>query len=357
MWDFEIVGMGLGVDDTTTDIVYSSSLDTKLGLEHGSVERQSGVHQRYFVKRGISQSAFAAHALKVCADRHHLDLHQLDLLIATSAVPQQAIPTTASFIAHELGLAGLACFDINASCLGFVVSLYQAINLLQTHAYSQIGLVACDMASVGLNWQDLHASAIFGDGAVGMILQSSNCKNSNYQNSNHTNAHHTNQPNTSPHANTLKARCLGFDLQTYPEGRHFCQIKAGGTKANATVGMSDSDFLFDMDGKAVFKIAMQHTQTFVDGLLAKCQLDYADIDCVIMHQASHLGMKHAINRLNFNADTILDIYATHGNQVCASIPTVLYHAYTQGKLSSGKKIALLGTAAGFAIGGMILHIQ
>lgn len=120
--------------------------------------------------------------------------------------------------------------------------------------------------------------------------------------------------------------------------------------------MTDSDFYFAMDGKAVFKLAMTHTERFVSTLLAKAGLDYSDVDCVVIHQASHLAMKHAVARLGFAPDSVINIYATHGNQVSASIPTALYHAYTSGKLRSGTKVALLGTAAGFAIGGMILQV-
>lgn len=65
-------------------------------------------------------------------------------------------------------------------------------------------------------------------------------------------------------------------------------------------------------------------------------------------------MEHAIHRMRFKADSIMNIYPEYGNQVSASIPTVLYHAAAQGKLAKGNKVMLLGTAAGFSIGGMIL---
>ncbi len=329
---FELLGVGQNLGNVLT----SDALDIQLGLTKGTIQSLSGVAQRYVAPKGMLQSAFAAAALKDCAAHANISLDSLDLLLATSAVPQQAIPSTASFIAHELGLDGKSVFDINASCLGFVVSLYQAINLLQTKAYQRIGIVASDIASAGLNWQNLHASAIFGDGAAAVIVQAPN-------------------PANSPAG--IRLNCLGYEFKVYPQGRHFCEIRAGGTRANATVGMTDGDFLFDMDGKAVFKIAMQYTEEFVSHLLAKAHLTYDDIDCVVMHQASHLGMKHAISRLHFRPETIINIYPMHGNQVSASIPTVLYHAFIQGKLTQGARLALLGTAAGFGIGGMILQVE
>ena len=338
MLGFELLGMGLGTDVKTCDRVKSSQLDERLGLPQGTVEAQSGVQERWVLKSGISQSAFAAYALKACAQNATVALDTVDLLMATAAVPQQAIPNTASLIAHELGLSGMATLDINASCLGFVVSLYQAMALLQTGAYQRIALVASDRASAGLNWQHLHASAIFGDGAVGVIIQ---------------------RPDGSLSQKSgagVRFSCLAFASETYPEGSALCEVRAGGTRVNPQVGMRDSDFFFDMDGKGIFKLAMQHTERFTDTLLRQAGLDYRDIDCVIMHQASHLGMKHTISRLKFRPETIVNIYAHHGNQVSASIPTALYHAYQQGILKPNTKLALLGTAAGFSIGGMILEV-
>ena len=92
---FELLGMGQNLGDVLT----SATLDARLGLEIGTVESISGVHQRYAVPAGVSQSAFASLALQHCANDANVSLDSLDLLLSTSAVPQQAIPTTASFIA------------------------------------------------------------------------------------------------------------------------------------------------------------------------------------------------------------------------------------------------------------------
>ena len=60
--------------------------------------------------------------------------------------------------------------------------------------------------------------------------------------------------------------------------------------------------------------------------------------------------------MKFKPDTILNIYSEHGNQVSASTPPTLFYADQQGKLANGNKVLLLGTAAGFSIGGMILGL-
>lgn len=317
-----------GIGLAQTERIDNAALEREQHLPQGTLWREAGVRSRLRLPPQISQAQFAADAVRAALTQGGLAAGNLDLLISASAVPQQAIPCTASFIAAELGLSGIAAFDINASCLGFVVALHCALPLLAT--YPRIAVVASDVASRGVDWRDRHTAALFGDGAAAVIL----CREGG-----------------------LRFRCLAYDYAVYPEGRRLCQIRAGGTARNAQAGMSDADFYFQMDGRAVFKMAIAHLQPFAARLLAQAGWDFADVDSVIPHQASHLGMQHARRHLPFRAGSIIDIYGEYGNQVCASIPVALVHAHMQGRLAAGQRLLLLGTAAGFAVGGMALAME
>ena len=147
----------------------------------------------------------------------------------------------------------------------------------------------------------------------------------------------------------------GYKLETYPEGVGFCEIRAGGTRRNPRAGMSASDFLFHMDGKRVFKLASSLIDGFVERLLDQSRMTLSDVDLVVPHQASHLSMKHAQKRLGLRDGAVVDIYATHGNQVAASIPTALHEAIAAGRVRSGSRVLLLGSAAGLTLGGLVLR--
>jgi 3-oxoacyl-[acyl-carrier-protein] synthase-3 len=60
--------------------------------------------------------------------------------------------------------------------------------------------------------------------------------------------------------------------------------------------------------------------------------------------------------LRVPAAQIVDIYATHGNQVAASIPTALHEAFVTGRAQPGRRLMLIGTAAGVTVGAMILKL-
>ena len=79
------------------------------------------------------------------------------------------------------------------------------------------------------------------------------------------------------------------------------------------------------------------------------------LDWIVPHQASHLALSHLTRRLGFRAERVIDIFAEHGNQVAASLPTALDIAIRDGRILRGQKLLLLGTGAGLSLGGCVLE--
>ena len=309
--------------------VLSSDLDAELGLKAGFVEKKSGLLWRHFADKQTSQSQLAAEALHDACTHHDIHPDSIDLLICASAIPEQALPTTASAIVAASGLkAGIPAFDINASCVSFVTALFQAAALLQTGVYRRIAIVCAEIASRGLNWQDHESSLIFGDGAAAVIVEQGDGR----------------------------AACVAYRLEVHPQGRDLCEIRAGGTRRNPRMGLDEADHYFRMQGKPVFKLASQLMPAFMQHLFKELDYKPQNMDVVVPHQASHLAMQHIKSRLGLGSEQIIDIYATHGNQVAASIPTALHEAFRTGRARHGQKMLLIGTAAGFAIAGMVLEL-
>ena len=310
-------------------LLISESLDASHGFKKGYTFAQSGVRSRHFATEKDTQSGLGARALHDALARAEMSPASIDLLISACGVPEQALPSTACAIAGAAGLsAGTPAFDVNASCLSFLMALQVASGLLATGAYRRIAIVSCDLASRGVDWDEPEASLIFGDGAACAIVD--------------------------------KGYGLtgieAFKFETYPEGREFCEIRAGGTLRNTRTGITDKDFLFRMNGKAVFKLASKLMPAFLADLEAQAGCKMRDITTVVPHQASHLGMAHLIKRLDLPEERVVNIYETHGNQVAASIPTALHEAFVTGRANPGQRLLLIGTAAGLSIGGMVLRV-
>ncbi len=308
--------------------VTSCDLDVRFGLPAGTVERKSGVRWRHHADDAVSQSTLAAQALRDAFDRGGIAPGSVDLLIGASGVPEQALPGTAArVLAQGVLPSGTATMDVGASCLSFVAALQVAGGLLASNMHQRIAIVASDLASRGIDWADAESAYLFGDGAAAVIVERSGNRT---------------------------AGITAQRLETYAEGVSFCEIRGGGTRATPRAGAVPNDFLFRMDGKRVFKLAAARLDGFMQRLLKPVDLTLSDIDLLVPHQASHLSMKHAAQRLKLRKGALVDIYATHGNQVAASIPTALHEAVVTGRIRPGSRVLLLGSAAGLTLGGMVL---
>ncbi len=312
-------------------IVTSAELDAELGLIAGSVARISGVVQRHVASTTETAASLGAVAARRALRAAALTLEQIDLIVCASGTMDQGLPCNAALLHRELGLgqSGIPAMDINASCLGFIAAFDTLSWPLIAGRYQRILLVCSDIASCGLDWQHVEVCGIFGDGAAAVVL------------------------GVSDGGSKIMASCL----RTFSEGAHLCQIPAGGSRFHPR--RIDVPFepltSFSMHGKSVFRLAAKHLPALVDELLGQAGLTQAQIDWVIPHQASQQAMQHAAKRLGFGPKNIIDIFALHGNQVAASLPTALDIAIRDQRIQRGQRLMVIGSGAGLSLGGVILE--
>ncbi|KTD74554.1 beta-ketoacyl-ACP synthase III [Legionella tucsonensis] len=311
--------------------VLSTELDFQLNLPKGSVQKKSGLISRHFASPDETTSYMGAQAALAAVRQANIKLTEIDAIISACGVGEQAIPCTSALIQKQLGLeqSGTACFDINSTCLSFISALDIASYLVEGARYKRVLIVSSDIASVGLNWQDMETCTIFGDGAAACILEKSN--------------EGTN-------------RILSSHHETHSIGSTFCQIEAGGTRLPAKNPLQNIEqSLFYMEGKKVFKLASKLLDNLIENLLNKASLSMNDIDWFVPHQASLLAMHHVQKRLNIPTEKFVSIYPYYGNQIAASIPTALCTLIDSKQLQRGQLVLLMGTGAGLAAGGLVLE--
>lgn len=315
-----------------TEAITSAELDRQFNHLPGTIERVGGVRLRYFAARDETAANLAAKAAHRALEAAGLSLADIDCLVAASGTMDQGMPCNAALIHRELGLSARAipAFDINASCLGFLAALDTLAWPIVAGRYKHVLVVAADIASCGLDWNKLESSAIFGDGAAAAVL--------------------------GPSADG-RSRLLAAELNTLSVGANLCRIPAGGSRYHPTRIDQPFDELtkFYMDGKGVFKLAASHLPAFVERLLARAKLVRDQLDWIVPHQASQLALSHLTKRLGFARDKVVDIFAEHGNQVAASLPTALDIAIRDGRIQRGQRLLLLGTGAGLSLGGVVLE--
>ncbi len=315
--------------------VTGADLEAKMGLEPGWVERRSGVSVRYFADRETA-SEMGANAAQAALDAAGLTYQDLDVIVGLSGTQEQAIPCGAALIQRALGqgASGTPCFDINSTCLSFVTGLDTVSYMMAAGRYQRALLVSSEIASVALDWKERESATILGDGAAAVIVE------------------------RTPEGDRAGIVCAR--METLADHATLTQTRGGGTKHHPRgytgdlAGYTEEYCLFEMDGKAVFKLSANVLPGFVQRLFDASGLTMADIDLVVPHQASPAALWLMQRRLEIPAEKWMVIAHDHGNTVAASIPLALHEAIRQGRLKRGQRVLLLGTSAGFSMGALVL---
>jgi 3-oxoacyl-[acyl-carrier-protein] synthase-3 len=75
----------------------------------------------------------------------------------------------------------------------------------------------------------------------------------------------------------------------------------------------------------------------------------AEIDAVVPHQASGVGLKLLASRYGFREEQIVVNLPARGNCIAASLPLALSEAIHSGRIQRGHHVLCIGTGAGLSI--------
>lgn len=311
----------------------SEALDVVFGQATGWTKDQFGIAARGVAATDETTSMMGTEAARrAIADAGWKD-GAFDVLIGACAVMEHPIPGTSILIQQALGLgqSGIWAFDVNQTCLSFVTALDIAAMGFATGRFRRAVIVASDIASAGLDWDTPASAAIFGDGAAAICVEATD----------------------DPSGPALLAR--GFE--TYGEGKDLATLKSGGTRIRIDQGLEalSEGAKFHMDAFGIFKAAARSLPRLIDRVLGEAGLTRETVDLVVCHQASAPGVEHVRRLMGGDPTRVVDIFATHGNQIAASLPTALVEARVRGLIRPGATVLMLGTAAGISAAAMVLR--
>jgi 3-oxoacyl-[acyl-carrier-protein] synthase-3 len=260
-----------------------------------------------------------------------VEARQLDAIVCVGSVPYQAIPCTAAFLQRVLGLenSGIAAFDVNATCLGFIAALDLVAQAVGTGRYRTVLIVASECVSIGLDEGDPLTAGLFGDGAGAAVIGT---------------------------ARRIGARLRASHLQTFSAGLEFCQIRSGGSAVNPRTRLDEflKGTVFEMQGRQTYKLAARLLPQFLQTLLDRGGVQAEQVQTWVPHQASGRAIAHLQKALGLPADRFISTLDTSGNQVSASLPIALHRGIAGGRIRPGTTIALVGSGAGLSFGGAVL---
>lgn len=326
---FNIAGWGAYRPPST---VASTALDEAHGHPAGWTQEQYGIAARHIADAEETSSIMGAAAAQAALDMAGWDAGDFDALIGGCGVMEQPIPSTATLVQDRLGLgaSGIPAFDVNQTCLSFMTALDVAGMGIACGRWKRVLVFSADIASAGLDPANPKTRSIFGDGAAALAIEA-----------------------TDKAMGLLASRFVTF-------GQHhaLAQLRAGGTRLRVDQGYDAlvAGSHFEMDAFGIFKAAAKALPGVIESALADADMKQEELACVVCHQASAPGVEHVRRQFAPHSERVVDIFATHGNQIAASIPTALAHALDSGAAKPGDRVMLLGTAAGISAGAMVVQL-
>ena len=310
--------------------VPSTEVDALVGQPAGWVEERFGIASRFWAQAEETSSMLGAQAAQGALADACWNAHDLDVIVGACGVMEQPIPGTAVLIQRRLGLgdSGIASFDVNATCLSFLLALDVVLTGFALGKWRRALIVSADIASAALDFSDPEACAIFGDGAAAVALEAGGTH-----------------------------RLLALHMATYGEGADHCRLEAGGTRLRPHEDLAGflAHSKFRMDGVGVFKATARRFPAFMASLLKAAETDESALDSIIPHQASATALEHLRRSIAGAHGKTVDIFRNHGNQIAVSMPHALHTARAAGLLASGRASLLIGSSAGISLGGAVVR--
>ncbi|QSX35066.1 ketoacyl-ACP synthase III [Shewanella avicenniae] len=250
-----------------------------------------------------------------------IDPLELDLIVCGTTSAANAFPAAACEIQAMLGVPNIPAFDVSAACSGFVYALAVADQFVKAGGAKKVLVIGADVLSRMCDPVDRSTIILFGDGAGAAVVGASD------------------EPGI-------------ISTHLHADGRHGDLLKCATPARHA--GESVEHFM-SMKGNDVFKVAVTQLSHLVTETLEDNNIDRAELDWLVPHQANLRIIAATARKLNMSMDKVVVTVHKHGNTSAASVPIALDEAVRDGRIQRGQLLLLEAFGAGFAWGSALVR--
>ncbi|MCA2216859.1 3-oxoacyl-ACP synthase III family protein [Jidongwangia harbinensis] len=292
------------------------------------ITRKTMIEARRFAAPEEAASDLAAKAAAGALERAGITAADLDYLIVSTSTGDAPQPPTSSIVQDLIGAERAACFDINVVCAGFVFGLALARSLVTVQPGAKVLVIASDVYSRILDFDDRRTAVLFGDGAGAAVV------------------------GAVPEGYGIVAT----ELVSRGAAHRLIRVDAGGSRLPASAEtVANGDHFFKMDGRGVRSFVAEHVPPVLAGMLERAGLHAKDIDHFVPHQANGVMLQELVDSTQLDGATTHLTLDRFGNVGSASVPVTLDAAARSGALADGDLVLLAGFGGGMAVGASVLR--
>jgi 3-oxoacyl-[acyl-carrier-protein] synthase-3 len=288
------------------------------------IRSRSGIERRHFAAEGQGTSDLATRAAKAALADAGMAVDDIDAIIVATSTSDLTFPATATMVQAELGMTRGFAYDIQAVCAGFVFALANANGLILSGQAERVLVIGAETFSRIMDWTDRGTCVLFGDGAGALVLE------------------------RGTGIGTSEDRgILSSDLNS--DGRFRDILYVDGGVSTQTTGH------LRMQGKEVFRHAVEKLASTAQAALDKAGLTPADVAFIVPHQANLRIIKATAQKMGLTMDRVVVTVQDHGNTSAASIPLALSVGRARGQIQTNDLVVVEAIGGGLAWGSVVLR--
>ena len=314
-----MTGVGAYLPET---ILTNDDLSKFVDTDDNWIRQRTGIISRRKANPEELTSDLAVKAANEALLSSGLNISDIDCIIVATTTPDCTFPSTATIVQEKLGAHNAFAFDVQAVCAGFVYALSVANGLMSAGQGSNTLVIGAETFTKLLDWSDRSTCVLFGDGAGAVVLQAEK----------------------SEEGYGIIANALHSD------GRYKDILYVdGGVSSTGTIGH------VKMQGRDVFKHAVEKLAAAMDEVLHISNLTSDDIDWLVPHQANIRIINAMQKKLKLPDEKVIKTVSHHANTSAASIPLALTSGVESGQIKSGHLLALEAIGGGLSWGASLVR--
>ena len=305
-------------------VLTNDDISEFVDTSHEWIFDRTGIRQRHIASKDQMTSDLAYMSALDAIQDANINATDIDLIILATSTPDQVFPSTAVKLQDMLNIRDGAAFDIHAVCSGFIYALSTADNFIKSGKYKRILVIGSEVYSRILNWKDRTTCVLFGDASGAFVLEGQN-------------------------NNDIRSGIIDSVIRS--DGQYRSKLYCDGGPSM----QSRTDNYINMDGKEVYKHAVEKQTIIVEELLDSAGVKIESIDWFVPHQANLRILQTTAKKLKIKEEKIIVTVDKHANTSSASIPVAMTTAIKENKIKRGDMCLLEAFGAGFTWGAVLLR--
>ncbi len=301
-------------------------------ITNGLVERLTGVRTRRYRDSNDQSSDLATKAALQAIDRAEISVDEIDVIIFAACTQDILEPATANIVQEKLKATNAHVLDVKNACNSFLNGLDVADSLIRTGKSRCALVVSGETLSAAIDWNirntdDLKsclAGLTLGDAGGAMVLKAV------------------------PEEDGRGIFTTRF--RSYGQLWRLATVLSGGS-------IHPRDFqhsFFRSESAELRNAAYDFIPDAVKETFEEIGWKPEEVDVACVHQVTQELIHGLAKQCGIPIERGIVTVTDCGNTAAASIPVGVARAFEQGKLKPGSKILLVGGAAGFSVGVILL---